>query len=288
METAPISTVPFQLGDIIKTSYSGYNQLSQFYQFCLNHRNTPIFLDFTNVGWFDGNLCALLLAMCHHLYYTNGNIFTTDAKVIKERFDILYRNGFLQNPDISYDDRESTVPIKAFDCNDKEGFCSYVDNELLQHRGIRGSLTTKLSDRIKEDLLEVFCNTNHHANTTDPFFVGGQFYPKLKTLKFTMVDLGQGFLAKISKATNGSIKTNLEAINWAIQGNSTKRVLEDCPGGLGIKSMYNYCKKNKGVLQIISNNGYWSSDFENTVFEGGRELPSPFFGTTINLFFQQK
>ena len=265
------NSIVFQLEDKIKTNYTGYNQLSRFYHFCLGHPPQSNFhLGFTNVEWFDGNLCALLWAMVYYLNKTQGHTFTTDTQVIKERFDVLYRNGFLTADDPVFDDRKSTVPIHAFDCADKEGFCNYVENELLKHRGIPSSLTNELKEKINEDLLEVFCNTNFQANTKDPFFVGGQYYPTLGYLKFTMVDLGDGFLPRINKATNGDIKNNLDAILWALEGNSTKKVLEKCPGGLGIKNMYKYCQESNGVLQIISAEGFWSSELENTIFQGGR------------------
>jgi hypothetical protein len=154
------------------------------------------------------------------------------------------------------------------------------------HRGMPKDLTNELKEKINEDLLEVFCNTQFHANTEEPFFVGGQFYPKQGLLKFTMVDLGDGFLPRIKKAT-GNIDNDLDAILWALQGNSSKIVLEDCPGGLGIKNILKYCQKSNGILQIISGNGFWSSDLENTIFEQGRELPFSFIGSTINICFKK-
>lgn len=278
----------FSLEDKIQTNYTGYNQLSRFYHFCLGHPTPSNFhLDFTDVEWFDGNLSALLLAMVFHLHKIYGHTVTTDAEVIKERFDVLFRNGFMNGGIPVYDDRNSTIPIRAFKTEDKEGFCSYVENELLTHRGMPDTLTADLKEKINEDLLEVFCNTHHHANTTAPFFVGGQYYPKQGYLKFTMVDLGDGFLPRINKATNGKIKTNLDAVLWALAGNSSKNVLDNCPGGLGIKDMLRYCRKSGGVLQIISNDGFWSSDLENTIFQDGRVLPTAFIGTTINLFFKK-
>lgn len=278
----------FKLEDKIITNYSGYNQLSRFYQFCLEHASeSKFYLDFSDVEWIDGNLCALLLAMGYNLNKKFGYIITTSEEIIKERFDVLYRNGFMNGGAPARDDRNSTIPIRAFEINDKEGFCNYVGNDLLMHRGMPKDLTNELKEKINEDLLEVFCNTQFHAKTTDPFFVGGQYYPKQGLLKFTMVDLGDGFLPRISKATSGKIHTDLDAILWALQGNSSKIVLEDCPGGLGIKNILKYCQRSHGVLQIISGNGFWSSDLENTLFEKGRELPISFTGTTINLFFKK-
>lgn len=278
----------YRLEDKITTGYSGHNQLSRFYHYCLSlPPKSHIQIDFTWADWFDGNLCALLWAIVYELNKKYGHIFSTDEKEIKDRFDVMFRNGFLSSlEDHGYDDRQSTVPVKAFDCNDKEGFCHYVSNELLSHRGMP-ELSEDLKDRIAEDLLEVFCNSHYHANTQDPVFVGGQYFPKSGVLKFTMVDIGDGFLPRVNKATNGSVATHLDAVLWALQGNSTKQVLDNCPGGLGIKNMHKYCKENGGVLQIVSYEGYWSSDLEGSLFQGGRELPAAFIGSTINLFFKK-
>ncbi|NLU96306.1 hypothetical protein [Chitinophaga sp. Ak27] len=277
----------FKLLDKISTDYSGYNQLGKFYNFCLAYNNTKIHIDFTNIEWFDGNMCALLLAMLYSLERSNNLLFETEYGIIKEKFNVLFRNGFLRDSNEIVDDRKSTVPVMAFDCNAKDEFCNYVDHELLSHRGMPDNLDNNLKERIYEDLLEVFCNTNHHANTKDPFFVGGQYYPRIGILKFSMVDLGDGFLNRVSKATGGEVTSHLESIIWALAGNSSKLILDQTPGSLGIRSMYKYCAENKGVMQIVSGDGFWSSEYANTIFEEGRVITSPFRGTTINLIFKK-
>ncbi len=278
----------YYLENQIRTDYSGYSQLANFYHFCKVNPGDHIHIDFSEVNFFDGNLSALLWAIVHKANKENGNTFQTEASVIKERFSILYRNGFLPDPDIVYDERDSTIPIKAFDCKNKVGFSEYIENTLLKHRGISDHLNSLLSEKIADDLLEVFGNTTYHANTTDPFFVGGQYYPKMGVFKFTMVDIGDGFLPRVQRATNGEITDNLEAIKWAVKGNSTKMILDGFPGGLGIQNMHKYCKNNNGVLQIISNDGFWASDLENTFFSDGRRLKNAFQGTTINIIFHKK
>lgn len=104
----------FSLEDKIQTNYTGYNQLSPFYHSCLGHPTPSNFhLDFKDVEWFDGNLSALLLAMVYHLNKTYGHTVSTDAAKIKERFDVLFRNGFMNGGIPVYDDRESTIPIEV-------------------------------------------------------------------------------------------------------------------------------------------------------------------------------
>ncbi len=278
--------ISYQFTDQIKTDYSGYKALAKFYHFCLAQpEGSHIAIDFGEVGFFDGNLCALLFAILYWLKKNRRNTFSHNVAAIGDRLDVFNRNGFLGRN--IPDDRKSTVPVEAFDCRDKEKFCSYVDNKLLGHRGI-GPMTDVLKQRISDDILEIFGNTNHHANTTDPFFVGGQYFPNMGLLKFTMVDLGDGFLPRIAKATDNVIQTHLEAILWGLKGNSSKMKLENTPGGLGLKNMLKYCRTTKGVLQVISDDGFWSSDLESTIFEDGRTLPQSFVGTTINLVFRKK
>ncbi len=48
--------------------------------------------------------------------------------------------------------------------------------------------------KIQHDLIEVLLNIKLHAQTTDPFFVCGQYYPMRKDLILTMIDLGIGFI----------------------------------------------------------------------------------------------
>ncbi|MBS1778137.1 MAG: hypothetical protein JST70_02360 [Bacteroidetes bacterium] len=272
----------YLFSDRICTDYGGYKRLADFYNWCLKFRDQQIRLSFNDLEFFDGNMCALLQAMMYKLYYSRNISFATDYDILRQKFEVMFRNGFIESN--NDDDRQSVVPIKAFSPDSKEQFVDYVDNYLLCHRGVPEHLDANLKAKISDDLLEIFCNVNFHANTKELLFVGGQYYPKQKTLKFTMVDLGDGFLPKINKATNGLIDNALSAINWAVEGNSSKS-LEQTPGGLGLKNIYSYCKEKLGVLQIATGNGFWSSDYENSLFEGGRIIQNPFIGTTINLFF---
>jgi hypothetical protein len=277
----------YALENEVRTDFSGYNQLTRFYNTCLKMPDKQFFhIDFSKINWFDGNMCALLWAMIYDLYQKNNQSFSTDLEIIQGKFDVLLRNGFLKSDTQVHDDRKSTVPLRLFDCQNKEGFCDYVNNTLLNHRGMPDHLDDALRERISEDLLELFCNIQYHANTKDFLFVGGQYYPGKGRLIFTMVDLGEGFLPRIARATKGLISNDLDAISWALKGNSTKLYLENCPGGLGLKNIYKYCTENQGVLQVVSGGGFWSSDMDNTIFEGGRTLSCPFRGTTINLIFQ--
>ncbi len=277
-----------RLTGTINTSYTGYCSLIKFYQECKDFKAQEVHIDFYHLEWLDGNLCSLFESILYKLYIENNLIFKTDIDFLMKKFDVFFRNGFLKGSAIIEDVQKSTVAARNFDCTDKEGFNQYVSNDLMSHRGMP-KIEEFTKDLIIDDLIEIFSNTKMHANTTDPFFVAGQYYPSLKLLRFTMVDLGEGFLPKISKATNGSVKNDKEAILWAIQGNSSKHQLNETPGGLGLSRIYKFVSSNGGYLDIITGRHYWSSEYNTTIFEGGRDLGDlAFCGTTIHLTFHQK
>lgn len=277
----------FKLTDNIETDYNGFKQLTSFYQFCRDYSNTTIHIDFYDLNWVDANLSSLFNAMLYKLNKEQNLTFAADMEFVRSRFDILFRNGFLTDGRAADDIQRSAVPNAQFAFDDKDGFCGYISQQLIKHRGMPW-MSSQIEEQIQEDLLEIFCNSHHHANTKEPFFIAGQYYPKLKTLKLTMVDLGDGFLPRINIATQGEIKTDLDAILWTLSGNSTKLYFDQTPGSLGLTSMYKYVQQNRGNLDIISGYGYWSSSFDNTLaFRGGRVIETPFVGTTINLFFRQ-
>lgn len=276
-----------KLTDRVDTSYSGYKKLLDFYNICRDFTNQTIHIDFYELEWIDSNKSALLEAMLYKLNKENGLSFSTDFEFLKNKFDVLIRNGFVKTEEKIEDVQKSTIQAMNFLCSDKTGFVKYLENDLMKNRGM-ACIPDKLREKIIDDLIEVFCNAKHHANTDEPFFVAGQYYPRANVVKFTMVDLGDGFLPRIQKATNGEIKNSVDAIKWALDGNSSKLALERTSGGLGIKGMHEYCKGNNGQMDIITGDGYWSTSHKNTIFEGGRPLQAPpFVGATINLVFQQ-
>lgn len=269
------------------TDLYGYKKLMQFYNFCREHTNTVIHIDFYALEWIDGNMAALFEAIVYKLNKENGLTFSADHVFIKSRFDVLFRNGFIQPDEPTIDDRATTVPVRGFDCTDKNGFIDYIENDLIVHRGMP-KLESSVKEQIINDLIEIFCNANIHAQTQEPFFVAGQYYPKNRQLKFTMVDLGVGFLPKIKEVTKGEVDNDIDAIQWAINGNSTKQFYNKGPGGLGLSSILKYCQSNNGIIDIATGAGYWSSSYENTIFSHGRDIPPPLFtGSTISLIFSQ-
>jgi len=269
----------------MSTNFSGIKRLFEFYHNANEYSNLTLFIDMYHLDWIDANLSSLFSAILFKLNKENNLIFSTDINYLKEKFDVLFRNGFFISNDKTLDERNSTVVLTKFYPNEDKKFIDYIEKDLLNHRGMP-SFDKSTKAGILNELVEVYSNIGLHAKTEYPFFVCGQYYPKQEELIFSIVDLGVGFLPAIKNKTDGKIDDDFKAISWALEkGNTTKA--NGSVGGLGLYNLKNYCKKNNSKIQIVSGNTYWSSEFETTMFDY-REFANPFVGSIINLLFSHK
>lgn len=279
--------ISYNLKDKIKTDFSGYSKIIDFYNFAKNYKDEIIEIKFDELNWIDANLSALFLATVHKLKTENKLKFYIDFKTINSGLNVLFRNGLVnsivgnKNKYYSDDYRKSTIPLKAFKLNDDgvTSFVNYIENDLLNHRGLE-SVDFAIKQKIKDSYFEIYDNVGIHAETNSPIIACGQYYPEQKEVKFTLVDFGVGFLKKIKEFTKGAVSQPHEAIKWAIDGNSTKK---EARGGTGLKKIFFYCLKNNGGVHIISDNCYW--EFENNKISNFT-IKQGFAGTTINLIFK--
>lgn len=263
LNTSPEST---------KWLYGFYNKFKDFLEF-------DIILDFSNTQFIDANLCALVEAILFTLNEDCNHRFFSDIAYLKNRFEVFSRNGFLKSTNINsrlHDERQTTVRLTSFEASDSDKFCNYLEEDLFSHRAFRKK--PKIKGELMDHFLEVFANIQLHAKTESPVFACGQYYPNLETLKFTLVDLGSGFFEPISKHTKGYNDTPEKAIEWALNGNTTKI---DAPGGLGLSALKCFFSSNNHAMQLNSDGKCWGNKcgFVNLGINGN------FLGTTINLEF---
>jgi hypothetical protein len=261
----------------IDTTPSGHKKLIDFYISLKDLPATNVILDLQEVNFIDANQCALLGAIMTKLAKDQRHSFACYGNQVDGRFNILKRNGFIRTEDSASTSTGSSVPLATFQTEDDVGFLNYISHELLGQKAL--DRHRKFKNEAIDHFSELFANISTHARTTEEVFVCGQFYPIKRQLKFSIVDLGVGFLPPISEHTNGSITTSEQSIDWAIKGNTTKK---DAPGGLGIKSLYDYCSENRGNFNIISGDCYWGNNLGTM---GNRKI-TPFCGTIIHLIFK--
>jgi hypothetical protein len=270
----------------IETNFQGIDELIKFYGFASQFNYTSIELDLTSVNHIDANLSALIMALAHKLKHKNKNwIFIQ----FPPHMNVFFRNGLIShlkgegNSNTYGDNRESTIPLKAFDKEEDDNYCRYLKSEFLGHRGL-DYLTRTVKDNLQDHFLEVFINAVQHANPILPIYACGQYFPEKNILKFTLIDLGCGFLQKINEKTNGTVIDDKSAIVWATESlNTTKNKAVFGPGGTGLKNLKKYCALNNGSFHICSGNGYVNMIGDKTV---EYNLKTPLQGSLINLIFR--
>jgi len=235
-------------------------------------------LYFSQINFIDANLCALLDAVFYKLKSDCGHRVLVDFHDIEKRFDVLLRNGFIQSKEfgIWIDDRNSTVRFTRFETDEDEKFLHYLDEKLFGHRAFKDKPGIK--NELLDHFLEVFANIQLHAKTQKPVFACGQYFPKNGKLKFTLVDIGVGFLEPISFHTKGKIDRADKAIQWALEGNSTK---PDAPGGLGLSKLKSYFSQEDHSMLLITDGKCWGNRIG--LLDLGEDGHFP--GTVINLEF---
>jgi len=272
----------------LRTGTSGYKSLISFFHEAKKHNGKTIEVDISELKWFEGNLSALFLAIAYHLNNVyNVKLFFPEKK-LPEKLSILKRNGLIDKINLGLDApcpidrRASAVQVASFNYDDVDSFNHYIENDLLGHRGL-DSMDSNDKGKIESSYYEIFDNAGTHGTKECPIFACGQYFPRNNELKFSLVDLGRGFLENIRVYTNGKVNTSEEAIQWALSGkNSTK---ENSVGGYGLPDILLYCLQNNGIIHIGTGNCYYKvkkSGIKSTI------LKESIIGTTINLTFRCK
>jgi hypothetical protein len=272
----------------IETNSTGVAEILSFYNKACTCPNANITYNLTELSNFDANLSALLLAVIHKLKKDHRKYIFVE---VPKHMNVLFRNGFVShlsgkgNSNQYTDDRESTIPLRSFDMTDNadEYFSSYIHKDFFGHRGLV-SLTKTTKGNLCTQFVEIFNNVQIHSNTTYPMFSCGQYFPEQGMLKFTMVDLGDGFLKKIYSHTKGEVTTDTKAIEWALANTNTTKDFEVYgPGGTGLKDLKTYCEANNGSLQIASGSNMLTFVKGKIV---DNRLPNAFKGALVNLVFR--
>ena len=270
----------------LETNHIGIGELMQFYSYAKAFSCTSVTLNISPINHVDANLSALILALSTKLQIERK------VKLFVELGDgkgVFFRNGLIShlmgngNKSEYPDDRESTIALTTFSPDADETYCNYLCNDFFSHRGM-DNIPRKIKDALRSHYLEIFTNVGLHANTSLPVFSCGQYFPEKRQLKYTLIDLGDGFLKNIYKSTMGEVKDDKTAILWATEGiNSTKDKILYGPGGTGLKEIKKYCNENNGSLHICSGTGYVNM-MSNRTFE--YNLRTPFPGSIINIILR--
>lgn len=260
----------------INNTFASYQQLISLYQEHKNKGFETIHIELRS--WFAANMSATLGAILD-LFQNNMNdiiIDYIDPSVEK----ILLKNEFLTYFGYSkiIDSFHTTIRFLKLKPTDGKFFNLYVYEELIG-RDELPSMSPLVKEKIAEAIYEIFVNAQIHSNSKQ-IYTCGQFFPRDDKIEFTIVDVGIGFKRKINERFNSNLNS-IQAIKWATQDKNTTKT--EVTGGIGLALLKEFINKNRGKMQIISDDGFYQYDVTGEqmhLFNGS------FPGTIVNLQFR--
>jgi anti-anti-sigma regulatory factor len=252
----------------IKTDFEGYQKLVDLITKINNSTDQNIIFDFSNVFFFEANLCAVLATILEILENSGKTVklinFNNKVETILRKNEFLIQHGY----DKIFDKYATSIRYQKFDPTNKlddNNFEIYIKQQLLSKNDFP-SHSKLLGKHITLRIFELYENARTHGSC-DYIHACGQYFPKKpeKPLNVTIVDTGKNFQENVSKFLNQNIAAE-EAID----------------GGLGLDLIFQFIQHNKGKIQIISSDGFWEWHRGKST---KMRLNNPFNGTIANLRF---
>lgn len=262
----------------LKSNTEGYKALIEMHHLIVDGNPDIVFFDFEKSKNLDLNLVAVIGALVGSMKETG--IITNIIHVQPYMEVLLFENMFLKDFGRTHPATasSSTISYRRFSKFQDIEFREYIREEVLTKPEFP-ELSKLLEKKIIESIFEVFENAMTHGNCKN-IFTCGQYFPNrvLNLLNFSIVDLGVTIKANVNNYL-GSALSGSETISWAMKyGNTTKTGATS--GGLGLDIILEFIKLNKGVIQIVSADGYWEFNKGETLIY---DFIKPFPGTIVNI-----
>lgn len=260
----------------INDTFESYQQLISFYNKNKDKEFAVISLNLHH--WFSANMCSALGGVIDKLSTKLNEVKIEHIDTAIET--ILHKNDFLSyfGHQRKTDNHHTTIRFLKLNPNDGKYFNNYIVNELMG-RGELPKMSPLVKETMAQAIYEIFVNAKIHSESPN-IYTCGQFYPKDNRIEFTITDIGIGFKNKINRRFNKEL-TSIQAITWAIQDKHTTK--EGITGGIGLAILKEFIEKNKGKMQIISDDGFYQFD---TTGEQTKLFMGSYPGTIVNLQFK--
>ncbi len=261
----------------INNSYESYHSLIGFYNQYKDVTFSTVHLELCS--FFAANMSAALGAILDLLAEDVNEIKIDHIKPDVEK--ILLKNDFLTyyGRQRAIDTNRTTIKYQKLKPTDGKYFKTYVIEELLNpHIGDLPRMSAGVKEKIVEAIYEIFVNAQIHSESSH-IYTCGQFFPNKNKIEFTIVDTGIGFKERVNRRFGTDISAE-KAIQWAVQDKKTTKI--EISGGIGLAVLKEFIEKNKGKMQIVSDNGFYQFDSSGVVL---KTFSGKFPGTIVNLQF---
>jgi hypothetical protein len=217
-------------------------------------------LDFTTCSFLRQNAVAFLGGLARMAHHHGGQLefawTTLQAPVAAN----LAQSGFMYAFGRGREGwNGNSIPFHADGTAKAHEFATYLRDRWLGRGWV--NVSPALADRIVGNVSEVYVNAFEHAASPVGITCCGQFYPKMKELKLTLVDFGVGIPTKVRAYMQGPSSAPLwtpeSCMHWAFQsGTTTKPSASGGPSGLGLDLLLSFVRLNGGNLEMFSHEGH--------------------------------
>jgi len=243
----------------------------------VNQDCSEVILDFSKCRFLRPNAVAFLGGLTRLITSKGGKVnFRRDTlhRNVKRN---LQQNGFMFAfcQDITPWPGNS-IPYRE-DLTQNDELVHYLAEQWLGRDWVH--VSPDLQRLIVARVLEIYANAFEHGRTDIGVFSCGQYYPKLKELKLTVVDFGVGIPQNVRDFNQKPSLSADKALQWAFQQGTTTRGGQ-VAGGIGLDYLKQFVQRNKGKLQVLSHNGCATINEKQEIYENRQTF---FQGTLVNV-----
>lgn len=247
--------VAFKINIDLQNSHKSHEELCKLAYALKTTPYSKVEVDFSASSFISSNLFAVLGCIFSEFLAHNASKNAIIVQGIHPTIlEVIQKNGFCNHiglPKIA-DKHNTTIPYKIFDVKEIDEYERYLTISLFSRKDLP-KMTKRVSDDIRDSLLEIFKNVADHTESSK-VYTCGQFFPKSNMLFFTIVDAGNSIPYNVKKYHEIKGKTLPEkCLAWAVEsGNTTLDT--DTPRGIGLSLIRDFVKLNEGSFFIVSGN----------------------------------
>jgi anti-sigma regulatory factor (Ser/Thr protein kinase) len=147
----------------------------------------------------------------------------------------------------------NTLPIYKQSRLSKDGILNYIDLEIMKRHEMP-EMSDDLRKEIRRAFFEVFGNVFYHSRSSIGGLVCGQVYPNSKEIQIVFYDAGVGIATRV-REVEFSIRSDVEAIEWALKRGTSTLSNSSESRGLGLYLLRQFLRVNEGEFHIYANQG---------------------------------